>query len=131
MITLATRNSGFEAAFRDLLTAKRESAADVDAAVAQIIDDIAGRGDPALVDYTNRFDRVSLTAAMLRLTADEIACGANAAPPDTVAALVIAAERIEAFHRRQLPSDIDYVDKAGVRLGQRWRAIETVGLYVP
>src|SRR6185295_1821806 len=52
-------------------------------------------------------------------------------PPDTVAALRVAAERIEAFHRRQLPSDIDYVDDVGVRLGQRWRPIEAVGLYVP
>src|SRR3954447_3730073 len=128
---LNSSNSGFEAEFRDLLTAKRESAADVDAAVARIIDDVAGRGDAALVEYTNRFDRVSLNAGTLRLGSDEIAAGAAAAPPDTVAALAVAAERIEAFHRRQLPSDIDYVDGAGVRLGQRWRAIEAVGLYVP
>src|SRR3954468_17729443 len=130
-MNILTSDPGFEAAFRGLLAAKRESAADVGGVVARIIDDVAERGDAALVEYTNRFDRVSLTAAMLRLTADEIACGANAAPPDTVAALVVAAERIEAFHRRQLPSDIDYIDDAGVRLGQRWRAIEAVGLYVP
>src|SRR3954447_8419737 len=108
--TLHTRDPGFEAAFRGLLAAKRESAADVDAVVAHIIDDVAGRGDAALVEYTNRFDRVSLTAATLRLTPDEIAAGAGAALCDTVAALEVAAERIEAFHRRQLPSDIDYVD---------------------
>jgi histidinol dehydrogenase len=131
MITLHTSDPGFEAAFGALLAAKRESAADVDAVVARIIDDVAERGDAALVEYTNRFDRVSLTAGTLRLTSDEIAAGAAAAPSDTVAALAIAAERIEAFHRRQLPSDIDYVDGAGVRLGQRWRAIDAVGLYVP
>ena len=99
--------------------------------VARIIDDVARRGDTALVEYTNRFDRVSLTAATLRLGPDEIASGADAAPPDTVAALELAAERIEAFHRRQFPSDIDYVDSVGVRLGQRWRPIAAVGLYVP
>ncbi|MGE0259500.1 MAG: histidinol dehydrogenase [Alphaproteobacteria bacterium] len=126
-----TNNPGFEAAFQMLLAAKRESAADVDRAVMRIIDDVAGRGDAALVEYTNRFDRVSLTSGQLRLGPDEIRAGANAAPPDTVAALRFAAERIEAFHRRQLPHDIDYVDDAGVRLGQRWRAIEAVGLYVP
>jgi histidinol dehydrogenase len=131
MITLATRDPGFNTAFAALLAAKRESTAEVDMAVARIIDDVAGRGDAALVEYTNRFDRVSLNAATLRLGPDEIAAGAAAAPPDTVAALRLAAERIEAFHRRQLPSDIDYVDEAGVRLGQRWRAIEAVGLYVP
>jgi histidinol dehydrogenase len=129
--TLHTRDPGFEAAFVALLAAKRESAADVDGVVARIIDDVAERGDAALVEYTNRFDRVSLTAATLRLGPDEIAAGADAAPPDTVAALRVAAERIEAFHRRQLPSDIDYIDDSGVRLGQRWRPIEAVGLYVP
>jgi histidinol dehydrogenase len=128
---LNSRNPGFEAAFAALLAAKRESAADVDAVVARIIDDVAWRGDTALVEYTNTFDRVSLTAATLRLGPDEIASGADAAPPDTVAALELAAERIEAFHRRQLPSDIDYVDSVGVRLGQRWRPIASVGLYVP
>src|SRR3954453_2793202 len=113
----STSDPGFEAAFVALLGAKRESAADVDGVVAHIIDDVAERGDAALVEYTNRFDRVSLTAAQLRLDPDEIAAGADAAPPDTVAALDAAAERIEAFHRRQLPSDIDYVDAVGVRLG--------------
>src|SRR3954452_4273060 len=128
---LTTTDPSFEAAFAALLAAKRESAADVDAVVARIIDDVVRHGDMALVEYTNRFDRVSLTAATLRLGPDEIASGADAAPADAVAALEVAAERIEAFHRRQLPSDIDYVDDVGVRLGQRWRPIEAGGLYVP
>jgi len=99
--------------------------------VAAIIEDVAARGDTALVEYTNRFDRVSLSPAQLRLSSDEIAAGAEAAPADTVAALRLAADRIESFHRRQLPSAIDYVDAAGVRLGQRWRPIAAAGLYVP
>jgi histidinol dehydrogenase len=128
---ISARDPGFEAAFAALLAAKRESAADVGTAVARIIDDVAVRGDAALVEYTNRFDRVLLSAEQLRLGPDEIASGAGTASPDTVAALRVAAERIEAFHRRQLPSDINYVDDVGVRLGQRWRPIEAVGLYVP
>src|SRR6266851_574306 len=129
--TLSTRDPGFEAAFRALLAAKRESAADVDDAVAAIIDAVAGRGDAALVEYTNRFDRVALIPDRLRLSPDEIAAGAALAPPEIVAALRLAAERIESFHRRQLPAGIDYVDTTGVRLGQRWRPIAAVGLYVP
>src|SRR5438874_11477722 len=130
-ITLHTRDSGFEPAFAALLAAKRESAADVDGAVAAIIDDVVARGDAALVEYTNRFDRVSLDPDRLRLSAAEIAAGAERAPPETVAALRLAAERIESFHQKQLPSGIDYVDPAGVRLGQRWRPIVAAGLYVP
>ncbi len=130
-ITLTTRDPGFEAAFRALLAAKRESAADVDDAVRAIIDDVATRGDAALVAYTNRFDRVRLSPDHLRLSHAEIAAGAERAPAETVAALRVAAERIESFHRRQLPAGIDYVDAIGVRLGQRWRPIAAVGLYVP
>src|SRR6266404_901416 len=130
-ITLSTRDPGFEASFRRLLDAKRESAADVDAAVASIIDDVVRRGDAAVIDYTHRFDRVDLSATGLRLTRHEIAEGAAAAPGETVAALRLAAERIESFHRRQLPAPIDYVDALGVRLATRWRPIVAAGLYVP
>src|SRR5438445_3573013 len=126
-LTLSTRDPGFETAFRALLAAKRESATDVDATVAAIIADVAARGDAALVEYTNRFDRVALGPQQLRLSAEEIAATAAKAAPDTLAALRLAAERIESFHRRQLPTAIDYVDQAGVRLGQRWRPVAAAG----
>jgi len=130
-LTLSTRDPGFEAAFGRLVEAKRETAADVDAVVATIIDDVARRGDAALFDYTRRFDEVDLTNIGLRLSQREIAEGAAAAPPETLAALRLAAERIESFHRRQLPAEIDYGDALGVRLAVRWRPIDAVGLYVP
>ena len=130
-VRLSTRDRGFEAAFERFVETKREVAADIDAVVAAIIDDVARRGDPALVDYTRRFDGIGLTAADLRLSHREIAEGAAAAPAETVAALRLAAERIESFHRRQLPADIDYVDALGIRLAARWRPIAAAGLYVP
>ena len=65
------------------------------------------------------------------LSPGEIAAGAGRAPPETVAALRLAAGRIERFHRRQLPADLDYTDEEGVRLGQRWRPLAAAGLYVP
>src|SRR5207248_301632 len=130
-ITLNTRDTGFETAFAALLAGKRENAADVDAAVAEIIEQVATRGDAALIEYTKRFDRIDLAPATLRLTQAEIAAGADAAPTETVDALRLAAERIESFHRRQLPMMIDYVDDAGVRLGLRWRPVAAAGLYVP
>ena len=130
-VRLATCEAGFEPAFRRLLDATRESAADVDAAVAAIIEDVARRGDAALIDHTRRFDNVELPVSGLRVSRREIAGGAAAAPPETVAALRLAAERIESFHRRQLPLAIDYVDALGVRLANRWRPIAAAGLYVP
>jgi histidinol dehydrogenase len=130
-VMLSTRDPGFETGFRQLLAAKRENAADVDAAVAEIIEDVAARGDAALIDYTRRFDWMDLAARGLRLTAREVDNGAGAAHPETVAALRVAAERIESFHRRQLPATIDYVDEVGVRLAARWRPVAAAGLYVP
>ena len=130
-LTLSTRDPGFEAGFGQLLAAKRESAADVDAAVAEIIEDVAARGDAALIDHTRRFDGMDLAAGGLRLRAREIADGAAAVPSETVAALRVAMERIESFHRRQLPAAIDYVDEVGVRLAARWRPVAAAGLYVP
>jgi histidinol dehydrogenase len=128
---LATSNPGFAADFERLVAVKRETVADVDAAVATIVADVAGRGDAALLDYTRRFDGLDLRASGLRVAADEIRDAAASVPAVTLAALRLAAERIESFHRRQLPPPIDYVDAAGVRLAARWRPLAAVGLYVP
>ncbi len=128
---LSVRAAGFAAEFRALLDQKREGAADVDAAVAAIIEDVAHRGDAALLDYTRRFDRIALESEGLRVTPEEIAAGAAAVPPETLAALRLAARRIEAFHRRQVPAPIDFIDETGVHLAQRWTPIGAAGLYVP
>ena len=127
-VRLTMRDPGFEAAFGRLIEAKRESAADVDAAVDAIIKDVARRGDAALIDYTRRFDGVDIAVSDLRLSSREIAQGAAAAPSETVAALRLAAERIESFHRRQLPPPIDYLDALGVRLAARWSPVAAAGL---
>jgi len=128
---LSTRAAGFETDFQKLLDAKRETAAGVDALVDVIIEDVAHRGDAALIEYTRRFDCVDLTVSGLRLTGREIDESAAAASPETVTALRLAAERIEDFHRRQIPPPIDYVDALGVRLALRWRPVAAAGLYIP
>ena len=122
---------GFDAAFRALLAERRGVAADVDRAAAAIVDAVRSGGDAALLDCTQRFDRLSLTPDTIRLRADEAATLAAAAPEPVRDALVQAAARIEAFHVRLMPADLDYRDDAGVRLGARWRPLDAVGLYVP
>lgn len=121
----------FEARFAALLAAKRETAEDVEAAVRSIVEDVRDRGDAALIDYTARLDRLTLTPATLRVSAEEIAAAAATISSDQREALAFARERIEAYHRRQMPQDDRYVDQAGVELGTRWTAIEAVGIYVP
>jgi histidinol dehydrogenase len=121
----------FAARFAALLAAKRETAADVDAAVAAILEDVRRRGDEAVADYTARFDRLTLTPERFRVTAAEIAAAVAACPQPTLDALALAKARIEAHHRRQKPADERYTDPLGVELGHRWTAVEAVGLYVP
>jgi histidinol dehydrogenase len=121
----------FAERFAGLLAAKRETADDVDAVVADIVADVAARGDAALIELTRRFDRLTLTPETLRIPAGEIAAASGACDGETLAALDLAATRIEAYHRKQIPADLDFVDAAGVRLGARWRPVAAVGLYVP
>src|SRR6185312_177727 len=130
-LSLDTRAPGFAADFAALLDAKREAEADVDAAVAAILADVRTRRDAAVIDYTRRFDRLELTPETMRVPAREIAAAASACAGETLAALKLAAERITAYHRRQVPQDADYRDAQGVRLGWRWRPLASVGLYVP
>jgi histidinol dehydrogenase len=131
VIRLSTADAAFEVAFVALLDQARETTLRVDQAVAEIIAEVRARGDDAVIDYTRRFDRLSLTPAQLRITAEEIDAAAASIPAPLMAALDLAAERIEAFHRAQLPTDLRMTDAAGLTLGMRWGALDAVGLYVP
>jgi histidinol dehydrogenase len=130
-LELNRSDASFEAAFTGLLAAKRETQEDVQNAVAAILANVRTRGDAALLEYTTRFDRVTLTADTMRVSADEIDRALASIEPDLLASLKLAAERIEDFHRRQTPDALSYTDAAGVRLGARWTAVGAVGLYVP
>ncbi|MCC2113218.1 MAG: histidinol dehydrogenase, partial [Hyphomicrobiales bacterium] len=130
-IRLDTHSPGFDAAFAELLAAKREISVDVDRTVGEIIADVRARGDAAVLDYTKRFDRLDIDAGKLAITAAEIDAAHEAVDTETLAALTLARDRIEAHHKRQMPTDERYRDAAGVELGNRWTAIGAVGLYVP
>ena len=133
MVRLDSRSPDFAAAFARLLTVKREISEDVDDTVRGIIAGIVAGGDAALVDYTRRFDRLGegFSAASLRVTEAEIAAAVAACPAEALDALRLAATRIEAFHRGQIPADHTATDALGVTAGWRWTALESVGLYVP
>ena len=130
-LRLDSAQRDFEARFTDFLAAKREVEEDVDTTVAAILADVRARGDAALIDYTERFDRLHLAPGELRIGAAELAAAEAACPAETLAALRLAADRISDFHRRQKPEDLRYEDAAGMRLGHRWTALAAAGLYVP
>lgn len=122
---------GFAAAFDELLGSKRESSVEVGDTVAAIIADVRQRGDAALIELTEKFDRLALTPETLRFSDDEIEEAYAAIPNAVREALELAHQRIKSHHEKQMPADSSYTDEIGVTLGARWTAIEAVGLYVP
>jgi histidinol dehydrogenase len=121
----------FEAKFTQLLGMKREDSPDVDAIVAGIIADVRARGDAAVIELTSKFDRQTLTPETLRFSEAEIDAHCARMPAAEREALELAAERIRAYHARQMPQDASWTDAAGATLGWRWTAVEAAGLYVP
>ncbi|MBL25065.1 MAG: histidinol dehydrogenase [Rhodospirillaceae bacterium] len=130
-LRLNAKDTDFENAFSEFLDAQREAAADVDQVVSDILADVRARGDAAVLDYTERFDRLSFEAGQLRFTEAEIASAKQDCDAETLAALNLAAERIRDFHVKQLPEPLSYQDAIGVRLGARWTPVSAAGLYVP
>jgi histidinol dehydrogenase len=128
---LDTRDSDFEASFGRFLNLRREAGADVDARVAGILKEVHDRGDAALLEYTEELDGHRVTAEGLRVSLDTQRHALESCDPETIRALELARERIEAFHREQLPSDHETTDALGIRMGYRWTAIDAAGLYVP
>jgi histidinol dehydrogenase len=128
---LNNRDADFEEKFATLLNAKRESAADVNSAVAAIIDTVRNQGDQALYDYTQRFDNLDLSETGLAITKDEINAAEKNIDNETMDALKLAAMRIRTHHEKQRPEDQRYQDELGVEIGYRWGPVSAAGLYVP
>ena len=128
---LSSRDADFEATFAAFLTTKREDTPEVDDAVAAIIADVRARGDLALIELTERFDKMVLAPDRLAFSAAEIDAECARVGPEDRAALELAAARIHAYHLRQMPQDQRWTDEAGAILGWRWGPVSAAGLYVP
>jgi histidinol dehydrogenase len=122
---------GFEAAFTAFIEERRETPEEVDAAVRDVLAAVRRDGVEALLRFGRQFDKVELTEADLRVSAEEIEAGAAACSSDVRDAIAFAAARIRAYHERQRPADQWFTDAAGVELGWRWTPLEAVGIYVP
>ncbi len=128
---LDTSSGDFTNQFARFLDLKRESDADVDQAVADILADVGERGDAAVIELTSRWDRLDLTPATLAFSRAEIDAAIGSVAAEDRAALEIAAARIRAYHERQLPDDVRWTDETGAELGWRWTPVAAAGLYVP
>ena len=130
-ICLNSIDSTFEKDFEMLLSSKREDSVDVDSSVRDIIGAVKEFGDQALLDYTQKFDRIVLAPDNIRFTQSEIKEKVAKVSDKDRSALELAAARIEAYHKKQLPKNSFWTDESGVELGWRWSPVEAAGLYVP
>ena len=122
---------GFTDAFAAFVSERRDTPHDVDAVVADVLAAVRAEGVEALLRFAREFDGLELTQDTLRVTAEEIEAGAAACSREVRDAIDFAAARIRAYHERQRPADQWFTDAAGVELGWRWTALESVGIYVP
>jgi histidinol dehydrogenase len=123
---------GFDAALAQLTAFDSAADVEVEAAVAAILADVRARGDPAVLEYTKRFDHVDApSVAALAIPADELAAAFEALERPEREALATAAERIGAFHERQRAQSWTFTEADGTQLGQKITALTRVGLYVP
>lgn len=131
MIRLDTTDAGFPQAFTALVEGRREASADVTRDVATIIRAVRDDGEAAVAAFTRKLDRHDLNDTGWQIEPATCAAAYEALDPDLRDALNLAATRIRAYHERQKPTDTDYTDAAGVRLGARWSAVDAAGIYVP
>ncbi|SPF78221.1 histidinol dehydrogenase [Pseudoprimorskyibacter insulae] len=130
-VFLTTTDDAFETQFKALLGAKREDSPDVDHIVAGIIADVRDRGDAAVIELTSKFDRLDLTPETMSFSPEDVDRIIADVPEAEREALQLAADRIRAYHERQLPQDESWTDASGATLGWRWTPVSAAGLYVP
>jgi histidinol dehydrogenase len=130
-VRLSTQQPDFPAAFQRFLTMRDGKEQQVSDVVKAIVERVRSEGDAALLDYTHTFDRFDATVESIRVDAHDIADALSLCAPELMKSLKLAAKRIRDYSERQMPANLDYTDELGVRLGHRWNALDSVGLYVP
>lgn len=129
---LSTQDAGFAATLEALLAFETAQDASIDNTVAEILAQVKQRGNAAILEYTARFDRLSVQSmADLELSKAKLEAAFNGLAADEKAALQAAAERVRVYHQRQLQQSWSYTEADGTLLGQQITALDRVGLYVP
>ncbi len=129
---LNTRDTGFDAELKALLAFETAQDDTIDQVVANILKDVKARGDAAVLEYTNRFDKTNAASlAALEIPQAELHAALNGLPAAQREALQAAADRVRSYHEKQVMQSWQYTEPDGTLLGQQVTALDRVGLYVP
>jgi histidinol dehydrogenase len=122
----------FDSRLKTLLAFESAQDDSVDIVVADILRDVKKRGDAAVLDYTNRFDKTNATSiSALEISQADLQTALNGLPAEQRDALKAAADRVRSYHEKQIMTSWHYEDAEGTLLGQQVTALDRVGLYVP
>ncbi len=125
-------DSDFQIKLKTLLAFETAQDDSVDEVVASILKDVKSRGDAAVLDYTNRFDKTTASSlSQLEISQSELVAALNGLPAQQRDALQSAAERVRNYHEKQLMTSWQYTEADGTILGQQVTSLDRVGLYVP
>ncbi len=128
----STKDSDFDKNLKDLLAFETAQDDSIDVVVANILKDVKTRGDTAVLEYTNRFDKTNAhQLSDLEIGHAELRAALNSLPAEQRAALQTAADRVRGYHEKQLMSSWSYTEADGTLLGQQVTSLDRVGLYVP
>ncbi len=129
---LSTLTEGFRSRLRTLLAFDASQDETIERAAADILRRVQAEGDAAILEYTQRFDRVVAdSVAALEIDRKEWVAARDALPADQRRALDTAAERIQSYHKHQIARSWSYAEPDGTMLGQKITPLDRVGLYVP
>lgn len=129
---LSTQDKQFDADLKALLAFETAQDDSVDAVVANILKDVKARGDAAVLEYTNRFDKTNASnLTELEIGKAELTAALNGLPANQREALQAAADRVKSYHEKQLMQSWSYTEADGTLLGQQVTSLDRVGLYVP
>jgi histidinol dehydrogenase len=129
---LSTQDRSFDADLKALLAFETAQDDSVDVVVAGILKDVKTRGDAAVLEYTNKFDKTNASSiAELEISQAEMRAALDGLQANTSAALRAAAERVKTYHEKQISNSWSYTEPDGTLLGQQVTALDRVGLYVP
>ena len=129
---LSTQDKSFDADLKALLAFETAQDDSIDVVVAAILKDVKTRGDAAVLEYTNRFDKTNASSLIeLEVSQVELQAALNGLPTNQRAALQSAADRVRSYHEKQVMQSWSYTEPDGTLLGQQVTPLDRVGLYVP
>jgi histidinol dehydrogenase len=128
----SSKDADFDNKLKALLAFETAQDDTIDEVVAGILKDVKKRGDAAVLEYTNRFDKTNANSiAELEIPQSELVAALNGLPTEQREALKAAADRVRSYHEKQLMASWQYTEADGTILGQQVTSLDRVGLYVP